>query len=212
VVGAVRESGVVARPGGLGDAHRLGAHLHDQGLADAPPRLVRGGDAEAAGRQPRHVLHPAGERHHRVQRQRQDTRGRGRSQHGHPARPAGVGHDLSGPQRPGGGQPAHQPGQRVVRHGQQHQVGLPHHLVRRQQRDTGQQLLGASHGGVGHARGGDDLMTGAGQRGAQHGPDPAGGHHADREPGRAGGRRDVVGGHGGASFSAPSTGCPGCRP
>ena len=83
VVRAVRERGVVERAGRVGHPDRLRAHLDDQRLADVPRRLVAvgRGDADAAGGHPFEVLGAAGERHHRVQRERQragSRRGRAR--------------------------------------------------------------------------------------------------------------------------------------
>ena len=58
VVRAVGEGRVVERADGLGHADRFGAHLDDEGLADAPRGLLTGrcGHRDARTGQPRDVL------------------------------------------------------------------------------------------------------------------------------------------------------------
>ena len=111
---------------------------------------------------------------------------------------ADVRDERAGPHRPGGGQAGDQAGERVVGHGEQQQAGARGHLVGGQQRDAGQQPLGARHGGVRHAGGGHDAVPRPGEGRAEDGADPAGADDADGEPRRVGGgqgraRREVHG-------------------
>ncbi len=101
VVRPVRQRGVVERAHLLRDAHRVGAHLDDQRLADGPARLVGPGrDADARAPQPGDVLGAARERHHRVQRERQHAVLGGRREHRDAVRPRGVHDDLARPEAP----------------------------------------------------------------------------------------------------------------
>ena len=89
--------------------------------------------------QPVQVVRPPGERHHRVQRQRQRAVARVAGlQHGRAVPAAGVREQPAGQRRTGRGQPGHQAGQHVVGHGQQDQVGGGQHLGRRRDRHAGQ--------------------------------------------------------------------------
>jgi hypothetical protein len=177
----VGEGRVVQRPGRLGDADRLGAHLNDERLADAPRGLVGvgRGDAEAAGGDSLEVLGAAGERHDRVQGERQGAVLDGRPQDLDAVRAAGVHDDLAGPQRFGGGEPADHPGEGVVGQREQDQVGPGDDLVRRQERDVREEVLGAPHRLLRDAGGGHDRVAGPRQGGPEHRADPAGGDHAD---------------------------------
>ena len=94
-------------------------------------------------------------------------------------RAAGVDDDLARPQRVGGGEAADHAGERVVRQGEQHEVGAADHLVRREERHAGQQFLGALHGLLGHTGGGDDRVAGTREGGTEHRTDAAGGDHPD---------------------------------
>ena len=185
VVGAVREGGVVERADGLGHADRLGAHLDDKGLADAPSRLLPGRrrDRDARTGEPGDVLGTAGEGHDRVQGQREHAVRGGRVEHGDALRTRGVHDDLAGPEAPRGGKTADQAGQDVVGHGEQDEVRSGGGLVGGHEGDAGQERLGPVDRRPGDPGGGDDPVAGGGQRGADDGPDPAGGDHADGEPG-----------------------------
>ena len=69
----IGERRVVERAGGFGHPHRLAAHLEHERLGHRP-HLVERGDAERGAVEPVEVLGAAGERHHRVQREREDAR------------------------------------------------------------------------------------------------------------------------------------------
>jgi hypothetical protein len=182
MVRSVRERGVVQRARGLGDPDGLGAHLDD-----APRGLVavRGGDAEAAGGDALEILGATGEGHHGVQGERQRAVLGGGGEHVDAVRATGVHDDLPGAQRASGGEAAEHAGQGVVGQGEQDQVGAGDDLVRRQQRDTGQQVLRAPHGLGGDPGGGRDRVAGPGEGGPEHRADPAGGDHADGQARRS---------------------------
>ena len=128
---AGRERRVVQRAQLLLDPLRVGAHLDDQRLRDRAQRLRRG-DAEARADQPGQVLAAAGERHGRVQRQRQRARPGRRVEHRDAVPAAGVHQQLAGCDVAGRGEALDQAGQHVVGHGQQRQLGGGQHLRRRQ--------------------------------------------------------------------------------
>ena len=91
-------------------------------------------------------------------------------------------------------------GQDVVGHGEQREVGLREHLLDRHQRDTRQQRLGAQPREVRDGVRRDHVVTGATERGAEHGTRAAGAHDADAQP-----RRCVLLGHGRPSVSFRSS-------
>ena len=68
-----------------------------------------------------------------MQSQSQHTLFDGGVEHLDTARPGRVHDDLSGPETPGRGQSADQPGQHVVRDGEHDEIGPGHDLVRGQQ-------------------------------------------------------------------------------
>ena len=111
---------------------------------------------------------------------------RGR-EHGEAVRAGGVEGQLAAPPGAGLRQARDEPGQGVVGNGEDDQVGGGDDLVGRQQRDAGQQARGPLGGGGGQARGGDHVVAGGGERGAQDGADPAGAHDAHAEAGGSGG-------------------------
>ena len=164
VVGAVRQRRVVERADRLGDPDRLGAHLHDQRLADAPGRLVAvgGGDPDAAGSpaagrprtRPVNVIAgcmASGE--HAVLD--------GRREHPDAGRARGVHDDLAGPEAArrrrgrGPGRRARRPGRRAATRSDRVTTSSG------ESRGTsGQQRLGPAHRVAGHPAGGDDVMAG----------------------------------------------------
>ena len=155
------EGRVVERADGLGHADRFGAHLDDEGLPDAPRRLVTGrrGDRDARTGEPGDVLDPAREGHHRVQGQWQHAVDDGGVEHRDPLRTGGVHDDLAGPEAPGGREAAHETRKDVVGDGEQDEVRAGGRLVRRDERDPGQQCLGAVDRCPRDAGGGDDAVA-----------------------------------------------------
>ena len=131
----------------------------------------------------------AGERHHRVQGQRERALAHGRLEHGHAVPPAGVGQHPALQRRPGRRQPGDQAGQRVVGHGQQGQVGAAEDLAGFGDHGVGEVRVRPAQRGVGDRGRGHDLVAGPGQGRAERGARPAGADDADREPGRAPGGR-----------------------
>lgn len=85
VITAVRQCSVVERSVLLADANRFAADLEDQGLSDRVPDVICRGDPEARRRQPCGVLVMPGERHRRMDSQRQRAQFRQRSKDGNPA-------------------------------------------------------------------------------------------------------------------------------
>ena len=126
MVRATRERRVVERAQRLLDELRLAAHLDDERLGDRSQR-VRRGDAEGAAVEPGQVLGAAGERHDRMQRERQSagTRRRRRARRRRTARWCAR---ASWPDRmaPAPTSPSTRPGQCVVGDGQQHELGGGH--------------------------------------------------------------------------------------
>ena len=114
----------------LVDEDRLAAHLDDQRLGRGLQRFRRG-HPEADPGQPVEVVRAPGERHDRVQRQRQRAAHGGGLQHGGAVPAAGVRQQPPGQRRVGRGQPGHQAGQHVVGHGEQDQVDGGQQLRRR---------------------------------------------------------------------------------
>ena len=84
----------------------------------------------------------------------------GGREHGEAVRAGGVGDELPGAQRAGLGQAGDQAGERVVGHGEQHQVGGGGDLVGGEQRDAGQQVLGAGLEAAETPDGGDHPVAG----------------------------------------------------
>ena len=82
--GAVRERRVVARPVRLGDPHRLAAHLDDERLGHRPQDRVGAVTPKQQLGEPVEVHRGAGERHRRVQGQRQHVLRARRLEHGRP--------------------------------------------------------------------------------------------------------------------------------
>ena len=101
-------------------------------------------------------------------------------------------------------------GQRVVGHGQQHQLGAGQHLGRVHEGDVGEQFGGAAPRGVRDAGGRDGAVPGQPQGRGQRGSDPAGADDADGEPRGAvlgpRGARGVGGGRPGRSRIRSRTG------
>ncbi len=123
----------------------------------------------------------AGECHGRVQGEWMGSGIDHGREHAEAVRSRRVGHDLSGCDRARLHQARDQSGQRVVRHGENHEMDPRRHLVDRHQPRPGQQSLDARSAGIGHTGGGDHRVTGAGEGGTEHGTDPAGTDDADSE-------------------------------
>jgi hypothetical protein len=188
VVGGARERRVVQVPVLLGDEHRLAAHLDRQGLGRGPEYLGRG-NPEARPPQPVHVVAAPGERHHRMQRQRQPApAGRG-FEHGQPVAAARVHQHAPLHRSVRGRQPGHQARQNVVGHGEQGQVGLLENQAGVGDDRAGEGRAGPAHGGLGHRGDGDHSVPGASERRAERGTCPPGADDADGEPGRVLGNR-----------------------
>ena len=91
--------------------------------------------------------------------------------------------ELAGLPGAGAGQALDQPGELAVGHGQQHQISLGHRLVGRHQRHAGQQPLGTPLGICADTGACHDLMSGAAERGTEHGSDPADANDGNPQPG-----------------------------
>jgi hypothetical protein len=97
-------------------------------------------------------------------------------------RAGGVRDHLAVPQRSGPGEPVDHGAQRVVRHREQQQIGGgPGDLVGRSDGGLRQQAGGPLHRGRGDCRGGDDLVPGGGERGAQHRTDASRADHTHHQ-------------------------------
>jgi hypothetical protein len=93
-------------------------------------------------------------------------------------------HDqLSRPYGSGVGEALDQTGQRVVRHGQQDQVGEGEDAGGLHDGDVGQELRGTAPGGVGDRGDGDGAMSGEPEGGGEGGAHAAGADDSDGEPG-----------------------------
>ena len=185
---APADGGVVQASVLLGDEDRLAAHLDHQRLGRGPEHPGRG-HPEACAAQPVHVVAAAGERHHRMQGQRERALAYSRLEHRHAVPPAGVGQHPALQRRPGRREPGDQAGQRIVGHGQQGQVGAAEDLAGFGDHGAGEVRARPAQRGVGDRGRGHDLVTGPGQGRAERGARPAGADDADREPGRAPGGR-----------------------
>ena len=188
VVRPVRQRRVVQRADGLGDAHRLGAHLDDQRLADEPGGLrVLPGPSGAvtptqapvrrATSSARPVIVIAGCR--AIGSTSCSAAGASTPT---PAAPQVWTTIWPGRRQSDAARPADQAGQHVVGHREQREVGAAHDLVGREDLGAGQELLGAGARRARDRGGGDDRVAGVRERGAQHRADPPGGDDADREP------------------------------
>ncbi len=184
MVRAQGQSRVVERTGLLRDPLRLAAHLDDQRLG-GQPQLLGGGDPEGAAREPLDVDGGAGERHRRVERERQGPGPQRGVQDPGPVPPGGVDEELPRPYGTGLREPLHQPRQRVVGDGQQHQLGAGQHLGGRHDGHIGEQSGRAAPGGVGDPGDGHRAVTGELERGGECGTDAARSHDADGEAGGA---------------------------
>ena len=134
--------------------------------------------------QPVHVVTATGERHHRVQRQRQPAPAHGGLEHGQAVAAAGVRQHAALHRGFGGGQPGHQAGQHVVGHGKQGQVGAAEHLAGVGDDRGGKGRAGPADGGLGHRGGGHHRVPGPGQGRAEGSAGPPGADDADGQPGR----------------------------
>lgn len=175
------ERRVVERPAPLVHPDRFPAHLDDERLRDRPQRLRRG-DAERAPGEPVEVDRSAGKGQHRVQRERQQTPLGERPEYVDAVPPARMGDELTTAYVVPAGQRGDQAGERVVRHGEQHEIGPAGHLAGLDDRHPGQEFGGASAGG---RRAGADrhhVVAGPVQGGAEHRTHPAGADHTDGEP------------------------------
>ncbi len=186
VVRAVRQGRVVERADGLGHADRFGAHLDDEGLTDAPRGLLpdRSRDRDARTGQPGDVLGAAGEGHHRVQGEREHAvrRWRGRARR-RPALPRCARRSVRG----GSTRPPRDRGRGLARTSSGTASRTRSAAAAASSGGTsgtpGSSVLGAPHRCAGDPRGRDDPVPGGGQRGTHDRADPAGGDHADGEPG-----------------------------
>jgi hypothetical protein len=121
-----------------------------------------------------------------VQGEREDPVLGGGLEHRNAVGAGGVDDDLAGPEATGRGEPANEAGQRVVRDGEQCEVGAGHDGVGRDEGDAGQKRGGPFDGRPGDAGGRDHAVPGRGQRGTEHGAHPPGGDDPDGEPRGAG--------------------------
>ena len=184
VIARMRQRRVVEGAGVLADAERLATDLEHQRLGHGVSDLVGGGDTETRAAQPVDVLVRPGERHRRVDRQRDASLLGQRRQHTDPVGARGVHHDGVRAHRPGGGQTGYQRRQLGIGNGQQQQLGPAGHLVDREHRGVGEPSLGALPGGIRDRAAADDDVLCAFQCVPESGAHAAGGDHADREPGR----------------------------
>ena len=188
VVSGAGDRCVVQVPVFLGDEDRLAAHLDHQCLGRGPEHFGRG-HPETGSAEPVDVVVAAGERHHRVQRQRQRALAHGRVEHGQAIPPARVGQQAALQRRSGRRQPGDQAGQHVVGDGQHGQVGAPENLAGVGDDRVGEVRVRPAQRGVRHRGRGHDLVTSAGERHAERGARSPGADDADREPGRVPGGR-----------------------
>src|SRR5690606_37469759 len=79
------------------------------------------------------------------------------------------------------GEPVDEPGQLVVGHGEQHELGPLDDLLDLQQRDPGKQVGGPVAALPGHAAGTDDRVPGLAERMPEHGAEPPRADDADPE-------------------------------
>src|SRR3569833_4757862 len=98
-------------------------------------------------------------------------------------RAGGEEEQLAAAPGPGLGEAGDQPGESVVGDGEDDHVAGGDHLVRGQQRNTGQPPGGAHGGGGGQTGGGVLVVAGGGEGGPEGGADPAGSQHADAQSG-----------------------------
>lgn len=122
VIGGVRQRGVIEHARLLAHTERFAAHFQHQRRGDGIAHLVGGGDTEAGVGQPGDVLVGAGERHRRVNRQRNAAQLGQRRQDGDTVGAGSVRHDRARPYRRGGGQSGHQAGEFAVGDRQQQQL------------------------------------------------------------------------------------------
>ena len=185
VVARVGQRGVVEDAGVLADTERLPAHLQHQRLRDRIADLVGRGDAEAGVGQPADVLVGAGERHRRVNRQR-DAAVLGQwRQDADPVGAGGVRHDGPGPHRRRGGQPRHQAGEFAVGNRQQQQLSAGGDVRRRSTGVSGSRRCARCRDACGDGAARHHDVVGALQRHTERGAYPAGGDDPHLEPGRA---------------------------
>lgn len=181
VVGAQGEGRVIERAALLGDPLGLAAHLDHQGLGGQPQFLGRG-DPEGASGEPLDVHRSARERHRGVQGQRQRADPQSGVQDLRAVPPGGVHEQLPGAYGPGVGEALDEPGQGVVRDGQQHQVRALQHLRGRDHWHVREHQRGPPPGRVRHPGDGHRAVPGQLERGGQRGAHPAGADDTDGEP------------------------------
>ena len=182
MVRADSESGVVERPHVLVDPDRLGAHLDHERLG-REPQLLRRGDTEAGAGQPLQVDVGAGERHDRVQGERQGTAGEQGVEDAVAVGSTRVGDERA---RSDGGrsrEAADEVGEDVVRDAEQQQVGPAGDGVRRKDRRLRDEALGPFAARARDRGDRDRMVPGARERSRQHRTDAAGADGADGEPG-----------------------------
>jgi len=107
VIGTVGERRVVQGAIRFRDHHGLGAHLHHESLRDGQDGC-RGGDAEAAVREPVQVQGEPRESHGGVHGQANPPGAAHGFEHIRAVAPRGVHHELTGLPRARGTEPAHQ--------------------------------------------------------------------------------------------------------
>ena len=176
----MRERRVVDRPVLLLDPDRLTAHLEDQRLTEGAQGLQRG-HREAAVDEPVQVDGRAGERHGRMEGERQGLAGDRRLKDGDAVDAGGVDDDLARMEGAGGRQPGHELGKRVVRDREQHELDGADDLPDRQDRYAGKQGRCPLQRPLAHRGDTDDAVPGLTQRRAQDGADPAGTDDPDAE-------------------------------
>ena len=176
------ERRVIERTRRLRHPHRLAAHLDDERLGDRAQLLERGHAERRAG-QPVEVLGASGEGHHRVQGEREHAAGRRGVEHPDALRARGV-RRRAGPARqaPVSASPA--TSRRRTSSGTASSTKSAAATVSSagSTRSTREHPLGPAPGLGRHPADGDDLVAGAGERGAQRAADPADPDDPDAQP------------------------------
>ncbi len=184
VVRAEGEGRVVERPVLLLDEDRFAAHLEHERLAEGFELLERR-DGEAGVAEPVEVDRGSGERHGRVEGQREDPDELGGFEDADAVTAAGVDDDLTRPEGADLGQSAHQAGQRLLGHGEQDEADVLDDLLGVEDRDAREQLGGARQRLLADRRHRGHLVARTMERGTEDGADPARAHDPHREPRRA---------------------------
>ena len=184
VVRAVGKSRVIGRAVLLGDPERLATHLDDERLCHRPQH-VGGGDPEGAVAEPGEVQARAGEGHHGVQGQRKGTHPGSRIEHSDAESPGRVAPELPRVHVAGLGKAGDQRRQRVIGHGDEHEVDSADGRGQIEDRHPRQHCLSPQPRDIRHRGHCSNVMTGPAQGGTEHGTDTSGPDHADAQPRRA---------------------------